>query len=420
MLKVKSINNFLIVCSMVMYAINVNIASLLILMLMALYVFEFVKSPFICKKIDDGLWTFFIILFPSVLNVLRTHEFHTYLIVGYFLIGLIYMKHDSSDFYGLLDMLKIIAIIESVSIYVQFFLPKIYFIISEKLLSASFEEIKSRYNLGYYTGFTKEVSFTVWFIVIGVIYYFVDFYYEKRKKSLIIFLVLLGSLFLSGKKAQPLFVAISLLLVYIIISNKRLRFFKLIFWLTAFVGIISLSYPVWSKLDFMQRYVELIQSIVKGSDIYEITTGRIEIYRNAIELWNKNKIFGIGWGNFRFDVPKTAWYSWFDVHNCYLQLLCETGVVGMFIYTVLMSLTFFKTIRCLINIENLEIEDRKRISISSTILLFFWGYSITGTCLYEYSYYIIYFLCIKNCNYIYRKIKGKRRYGKKNIMFKLV
>ena len=403
----KNIYNFLVVCSILAYAININLASLIILLLIALYTIEVAKSLTIKMDWADCMWTLYVAIVPAVLNLLRTHEFHTYLIIGYFLAVIVFIKYRIESIEELLNILKVVSIIEATSVYVQFFLPSIYKTLIKTLMPEAYNEIIFRQSSGYYTGLTKEVSFTVWFIIIGMSCYFSECYFQKRKCRFIWILIYLTiALLMTGKKAQPLIVLISMLVIYIIISNKRLRIVKLLLGALLLIGIIYITFPMWEKLSFMQRYVSLINNIIQKSNMHVITTGRIEIYKAAIDLWKQNKIFGIGWGNFRFDVEKSAWYSWFDVHNCYLQLLCETGVIGLVVYILMITIVLYNSLASLIRIRNLEIKNQKTIVAISTILFFFLGYSITGTCLYEYSYYIIFFLCIKKCNNIYKTVRS--------------
>ena len=290
-LKIKDVENFLMICSILAYAIEVNIASVLILLLTGLFLVEFVQKPKLTKAWDDGVWIFFIAIFPAILNVLRTHEYHTYLIIGYFMTTIAYVEYKNNALGELFNKLKIVSLIEAVSIYIQYLMPEIYNTIVKFLLPTIYEAIKIRYEAGYCTGLTKEVSFTVWFIVIGFACYFADFYVKKKKENLLVLFFLGTSLLISGKKAQPLFILISLLLVYVIISNKQLRIIKFLVGIIISVIVLYLSFPIWGNWSFMQRYITLINNIVINSNnIHEITTGRIEIYYNAIELWKTNKI----------------------------------------------------------------------------------------------------------------------------------
>lgn len=411
--------NFLIVISALLYSINVNYASIIILISLFILCIFFIKKPIISKQFHDLIWLIYIILFPAVLNLLRTHEYHTYLIIGYFFSGLLYAEYKNKDILYLFYIFNIVALIEAISIYVQFFVSGLYNVIAGVVLGGSLKEILLRQTEGYYTGLTKEVSFTVWFIVVGCAYTISRYFENKDVKKLVLITFYIIALLLSGKKAQPLFFLVSILFIYVIISNKRFRIIKILLSFSFVFGVIYFTYPIWKEFGFLQRFVKLIETFKMGTvlNIHELTTGRDEIYLSAIELWNKNKIFGIGLGNFRFDVPKNVWFSWFDVHNCYLQVLCETGIIGFVIYLGLILYSLFHMLLLLINIRQLS-KDETVVSITcSIVVLFFIMYSFTGTCLYEYSYYILFFLCIKYINDVAVRIRRRSQGEKEKYLY---
>ncbi len=70
---------------------------------------------------------------------------------------------------------------------------------------------------------------------------------------------------------------------------------------------------------------------VKG-ELRDVSSGRLELWKRAAKLFRDSPVTGIGWGRFSDHVTDT--YNEYldgpltDVHNNYLQLLCETGVMG--------------------------------------------------------------------------------------------
>lgn len=61
-------------------------------------------------------------------------------------------------------------------------------------------------------------------------------------------------------------------------------------------------------------------------DTNELTSGRLALWKKAIELFREKPLFGIGWKQF---VNHNTYLH--NVHNTYLQWLCESGVVGFLI-----------------------------------------------------------------------------------------
>ena len=125
-----------------------------------------------------------------------------------------------------------------------------------------------------------------------------------------------------------------------------------------------------------------------------ITNGRTAIYENAIELWKKNRMFGIGWGNFKYSTSQSTWYVGFDVHNCYLQILCETGIIGAIFYYILTFFSIINSIRSILITRKYGEEMHNLALLTGFIQIFFCMYCITEPILYEYTDYIIYFISI--------------------------
>ncbi len=60
---------------------------------------------------------------------------------------------------------------------------------------------------------------------------------------------------------------------------------------------------------------------------------RIELAKAAWEMFKTSPIFGVGLGNFipqlpKFLIPKKL-YFWQPVHNIFLLILAETGIIGL-------------------------------------------------------------------------------------------
>lgn len=109
----------------------------------------------------------------------------------------------------------------------------------------------------------------------------------------------LGILFLTGKKAQPIFAIIAICIVLYSQTKNLKKHLKILCGIIAGVFAIVVSFPVWKNISFLERLVTFIENIKNGSDIIGLTSGRTVIYERAIELWSQNKWFGIGWENFR-------------------------------------------------------------------------------------------------------------------------
>jgi O-antigen ligase len=62
---------------------------------------------------------------------------------------------------------------------------------------------------------------------------------------------------------------------------------------------------------------------------------RLDLWNHAVELFEKNPIFGVGFGGFELSTPEKSEIK--NTHNLYLKILSEQGVIGL----SLLALAFF-------------------------------------------------------------------------------
>lgn len=112
------------------------------------------------------------------------------------------------------------------------------------------------------------------------------------------------------------------------------------------LGVTGVSYL--AKTEYMERYAvfaERLINIIQGTGVQkDITSGRTILWQIALSFFKDNPVFGIGWGHFKEYIPAFMG-DLNNVHNNYIQLLCETGVVGFLLVMVPMILIFRETIR---------------------------------------------------------------------------
>ena len=416
-IKTNYILSLLIALSMLCYALRGNLGAILITLLNLILLVYLVKKIKI-KKSFSNYYALFIFIFAFILGVIRTNHFEYYLFIGYLTAVLVLLNNNLNIYDSIWSILGKISLFEAIGVFIQRLFPKLYYsLISMVLPSSVVFSIENRLVEGYYTGFTREVSYTMFLIVIGLgIYLFdilkkdtdVDELKYKVKKYLKL-VILFGALFISGKKAALL---VFLIVVFAIQFIKSKAPFKLVkYVLIGFGGLIFLylTFPIWSKINSLSRIVELL-NFIKDKNVIGITNGRILIYQNAIDLWKGNKLFGIGWGNFKYMVNDTLWYSGFDVHNCYLQILCETGLIGATIFCVLTVISVFRFVKCVKKAKLCEDKFSYKLSIIvAYIQMFFIIYSFTEPILYEYTDYIIYFISINITNILLSELEVKKR-----------
>lgn len=401
--------DFFLVLSIYLYAYRGNIGAIVA-------IFSIVSRIF-CGKILinrntlNTFWCLFLLLFAVFLYLIRTLNFEFYVFVAYATSCILLICSKQVNYAFVFKGLFYISVFCLIGVLFQFLIPSGFnWIIVKVFPSDVSSAIISRATNGYVTGFTREVSYSTLFLSYGLMYVF--FRDKKLSYKIIWGLIFVFALLLTGKKAQPIFCVLSILLVFFIGSKNIIKKLKICLAVAIVLLLIAATYPIWKNISFLSRVVSFIEAVLNDGNEIGLTSGRTVLYERALELWEQNKWFGIGWTNFRElgaygSSQYTTWFQYFDVHNCYLQVLCENGIVGMIIYVALV----ISTLVCLI--RYIRKSKKRSVLLTACYLLFFFLYSITGTCLYTDSCFIIFFLCIS-----YLSSFGSKNEVNENIKYK--
>jgi len=160
------------------------------------------------------------------------------------------------------------------------------------------------------------------------------------------------------------FLAITLPLVINQLTNKKIT--QLFFLITILLGIIALALTFsrsawivgllgigWALFKFKSKIFIFFLLIVfllgvilvKNFDpMSESVVVRQQLNSAAITMWQHSPLFGVGLGNFLVELPKNlpsrTIYFLQPVHNIYLLLLSETGIVGLGSFLLLLWYIF--------------------------------------------------------------------------------
>ena len=210
---------------------------------------------------------------------------------------------------------------------------------------------------------------------------------RKNFKQFILLLVLFIGLFLAGKRSLSAISIIAVLSVFYFSSPSNRKIQTLLLSGIIFSAIITIAL---NNLDYLatipglSRFADSVDNYNMGEDV---SSGRDLIYAVAIKMFLENPILGVGVGNF-------ANLSGLDiaVHNTYLQVLCEQGIIGFTIYIIPLLYCLFSTIAMLrkhYNDSNIGY-----LKISLFIQLVYIMYSFTGNPSVNLYGFMFYFLAI--------------------------
>ena len=130
--------------------------------------------------------------------------------------------------------------------------------------------------------------------------------------------------------------------------------------------------PQFKEIDIFYRYVRTVENLVNG---YDFTSGRTGLFSLALEGFRSAPLFGIGFDQFHTlvnplltDIEGKVMQ---DAHNIYLQMLCETGIVGTVLTLMPLFWLFATTFRAL---QVARRRDDRRGTEPLTVSLLIQGY----------------------------------------------
>jgi len=220
------------------------------------------------------------------------------------------------------------ALLSVVGIYLQFILQNSFNLVMMGILKPDgYENLIKAFTVGAYAGFNAYTSDAAFFsaIVFGKnIMPLVGL--DKQNNKLIFNIVLAGlalfAVFLTSKRGILVGMSLALLITIILIKKLSVNMFRnVILAITIILGAIIIMY---STNDVAQGFLNRFLVANNG----DITSGRIDMYETAIDNFLVgNILIGLGTG---------ATYSLYSagLHNIYLQLIYDHGILGMIPYTI--------------------------------------------------------------------------------------
>lgn len=180
-------------------------------------------------------------------------------------------------------------------------------------------------------------------------------------------------------------------LVVKFLEGKQIK--KLVYVLSASVavfiltGIFIVSYEAKLIPNNTIRLIDTIYLLLKSHDLEQVFGIRWSMYQKALQLFGQRKLLGIGWFQYMYyDVNQDA------THNIYLQLLCETGIVGFLLFMIPILTVFTNTLKLIYRAYDDNMIKYLRISLY--MQTFFLVYGITGNPLYDHNFLFAYFWAV--------------------------
>lgn len=173
-----------------------------------------------------------------------------------------------------------------------------------------------------------------------------------NRMPIILFLIMLSSLFLFEKKL-------------IKFSLFFISFFSILFLITFYLSPQVQDYSQHFLRTLKQIIIFSYEVFLRGESPNITNTYLIELY-SGYTTWKENILFGGGINSFYLNCVKTIEFCSSHPHNYYLEILSELGVVGFLLIMIMLIKLFHLSI---INKNELSLDFNKNLITPFTLLL---------------------------------------------------
>ena len=383
---------------------------ILCLMLLVFAVFQFFYKSKVTKVSKVSLIWLPYLLVTAVSLPLNGHFSIEPIVLSLLLAALVFAKckricsNQSKKI--IRTILIVFGIIAILGLFIQIVIPSFYYSnIGSLITNTSVEQKISRSDRGY-IGFTGSQGQNAQILVFASAAVFCLSDNQKKITNILLFLLFAIGVFLCGERSSDLIVLICPLLL-VVLSQKKLEktFLTIICILMVTIAFATIFF---NNLDFFENVylfkniVTSIKDYLKGEDI---TSGRTELFKMAIEQFEKKPFFGIGINNF---MNATGAYT--QVHNAYLQVLCEQGIFGLILFLLPLFYFLFYTIR---NIRlGVKSNSKKLLLFSLYCQIYFIFMGLFSNTTMDTVPLLLYFLGVLiSANYRSSQVEGFISYG---------
>lgn len=274
-----------------------------------------------------------------------------------------------------------LSFLETIGVLLPLISPVLYLFIISKIPGDTYVQAVEFLSIGRTSGFTPQTAIAAYYVslAISIVFCYLTFQ-SKSKKSNIICISLLVieyiALILTFKRGH--LIASVVATITVLVLNHKISL-KTIFKYGFLLGILIAAVAVYlSDIPEIAQSLERLEIQDNGGDM---TSGRGELATRALSLFEDNPIFGIGLGGFSVNSIK-------GTHNVYLQILCETGIVGFLMFIFIMLYNLLYTVKQ----AKKNTSHAGYINFSIYIQLFFIVYSLVGNCFTDNFIFIMYVL----------------------------
>lgn len=348
------------------------------------------------KKISTVIFLILLSIFPFINSgswgfYSKLYYIGSLLMIPMIMSGVWAIKHSFRFMYIMYTFYAVCTII-------FYFTPSFYKGTIVNLFPDEKSRLLSMYNNSCMPGLTNHYSTNGMFLATGLLMAFAYLMITNiKKKGYFQVLFFLAALLLTGKRAQLIFSACAIYIVYciIIMTRGKKALNKLLKIVGLFLAVVLIATIVFSAIPALATVVVRLQESLAEGDL---DNGRYIIWEVAIHVFKENPVWGIGWKEFSTSYGYALLRSEtaYDAHNVFLQLLCETGVIGFCLYAfwfINLLLKGIRQVKLVFADSHATRDEQYAICFALCFQIFFLLYCMTGNPLYEKMTFFPYFLC---------------------------
>lgn len=313
----------------------------------------------------------------------------------------LYMLEPNRDLIDILfGFFFIFGVITSIITWISFFNPDIYirYFIPLMPKASQAEALNNFLRANNRMGLTTHYSHNAYYIILAILSEIYHYFNTKSKRTLVWIAFFISTMLIIGKRGHAIFFLAACMLAYFIFYKVKiktiLRFLGIFLVAIIFVMILIWFIPganfLFERFDF---------TLSGSSNTMNI---RLGMYKDIWNLFKNNGYLPIGWANY----ASSTNYSHPGVHNDYIQLFCETGILG-FCFVIGSNVAIL--------IKSIKVAHSYGDGFSFVVLIFnifYLLYSLTGLPHFDVEVYMCFF--IFNC-FLYTEDRKVRYFHKKHL-----
>lgn len=368
-------------------------------------------------EIQPMEWLLIMTLLVMLVTTKNINENLTYIIrYAVLVLIVILMKYDEEFFYIIFYCILaagLVHITATLWFYfdTDFYMTHIYPNFNSSQKAHLYEQVQKNHHA---VGLSNHYSQNGIYMSISLCASFALLFMKSHKNILWKVLLVIAAFFaliLTGKRGALIFTVFAMLVSYIICKKGAFanKLITVLFILSSMLLVIyALSFYIEGIASAFERITAMF---LAKNETLDVSNGRFKLYAIAWDFFKKSPILGIGWREFSKEVVN--FYNQDsvlrDAHNVFLQLLCETGVIGFSIFISLFISAITQTIQLAVKSTKnmLHLPDKTKIVLTFSLCyqVFFLAYCITGNPLYDLETVYIYIISVGFSSGIYFRYK---------------